>query len=656
MRPLKDADGSYASRPYGLTTGLENQALDLLFQVRDVRRPQQRMRGFSEPITIIEVDEAAIKASGVRLQKWPRDWYARLVDRASEGGATVIGLDFFLSEAGGRSTEDAKTDQQLAESIANAGNVVVAMKLDAGGYEAINPLPMYGQAAWATGFVDVPVDNDGFVRSLLLFRARPGENTEFSFATRVVEGHLLAQAYSQKLTELQGRALSEEAAADEAAQYAQQKSEMKPWGKDAIMINERVIALRNDNTLQLDYRTRPPAFRRISAADLLFNDQAQISDDLFRDRIVLIGSTNIDAPDLFPTPFYEASWLPRLLDRRMPTAPARTPGVELHATAAATMLFGNTLTRPRYRWQVSLLLLPLVFAALAVFRLRALWALLAVFLLALAVLVVALLAFSSRGMILPLATTWLGLVLLAPTGLGLRYAREHMLLGEKEAERAQVMDILSRCVSQNVAEELWQRRDQIVSGERRIVTIMFTDIRNFTTLSETAASDDLVEWLNDYFSRMHESIEAHCGHIDKFIGDGLMIVFGAPASRGDEAEARAAVACGLQMLDEVERMNEEWKELDRPQIRIGVGIHTGEATCGVVGAERRLEYTVIGDTVNLAARLESTTKEYGVPLLISEATARLLNEDFEAHALGEVKVKGKNASTRIYTVKQRNPL
>jgi adenylate cyclase len=88
----------------------------------------------------------------------------------------------------------------------------------------------------------------------------------------------------------------------------------------------------------------------------------------------------------------------------------------------------------------------------------------------------------------------------------------------------------------------------------------------------------------------------------------------------------------------------------RPEIKIGVGIHTGEATCGVVGAERRLEYTVIGDTVNLAARLESTTKEYGVPILLSEATARLLGDDYEARALGEVKVKGKHASTRIYTV------
>ncbi len=107
------------------------------------------------------------------------------------------------------------------------------------------------------------------------------------------------------------------------------------------------------------------------------------------------------------------------------------------------------------------------------------------------------------------------------------------------------------------------------------------------------------------------------------------------------------------MLTSVERMNEEWKGTGRPEIKIGVGINSGEATCGVVGAERRLEYTVIGDTVNLASRLESATKDVGVSILISEATARLLDDSYEVEALGELKVKGKSANTSIYTVKPK---
>jgi len=255
---------------------------------------------------------------------------------------------------------------------------------------------------------------------------------------------------------------------------------------------------------------------------------------------------------------------------------------------------------------------------------------------------------------LPLASAWAGILVLTPLGFGLRLARERILTSEAEAERALVMDILSRCVSKSVAKELWHRRDKILSGERQIVTIVFTDIRGFTTIAETAASDQVVEWLNIYFNRMNAIVEKHRGHINKFLGDGIMAVFGAPASLGDAVEARAAVACGLEMLAEVQKLNQEWQGTGRPQIAIGVGIHTGDATCGVVGAERRLEYTIIGDTVNLASRLESTTKDYSIPILISDATAALLGDDYDVRALGDVKVKGKMTKSRIYTVSQKS--
>ena len=630
LRPSKDTDGNYASSPYGLNTGLENKATDLLFQLRDVLRPGVRARGLSEPITIIEIDEQAIKASGVRLQKWRRDWYARLIERANKGGPSVIGLDIYLSEEGGTSPEDRAYDQQLVKAMTDAGNVVIASKLPAGGFPAITPLPQFADAAYTVGFVDLPLDSDEFVRSSQL-RWGEGDNMQFSLATHLAQGYLGAHL-----------------AAGQTPQY------LTPVDAENVLLNKRILPLRNGGTLQMDFRARTPAFRQVSAGEILFKDDGEVSDDLFRDRIVLIGATNIDAPDLFPTPFYEPSavtrWLARLLRCSLPTAPKRTPGVELHATTAATMLFGQPAVRPHYRWQLIVLMLPLVLCALAVFRLRSLWGLLAVVLIGVTTLAVSSWAFNAHGLILPLASAWLGLAVLTPLGLGLRYAHERVLHDETEAHRAEVMDILSRCVSEEVASELWDSRAQIMSGERRIVSIIFTDIRSFTTLSESASSDQIVVWLNDYFSRMHAIVTRHRGHINKFLGDGLMIVFGAPASRGDEVEARAAVACGLEMLSAVEKMNADWEGTGRPTIKIGVGIHTGEATCGVVGAERRLEYTIIGDTVNLASRLESTTKEYGVPLLASDATVRLLDHKYESSALGEVKVKGKNESTKIFAV------
>ncbi|HXT62369.1 MAG TPA: adenylate/guanylate cyclase domain-containing protein [Pyrinomonadaceae bacterium] len=630
MRPLKDADGSNTSHPYGLTTGLENQSLDLLFQLRDARRPELRQRGQQEPLTIIEIDDATIKASGVRIQKWPRDLYARLIDSAAQGGAAVIGLDMFLSEAGGASADDKAADEKLAKSIAEAGNVVVAMKTAAGGFEELQPLPMFADGAYAVGYVDLPLDSDEFVRSSQLVIPSQPEEKQLSFATRLVEGYLTATA------------------AEGSPPAILQKG-----ANGNFRLGEREILRRNDGNLQLDFRGRSPAFRRVSAAAILFNP-ASVPPDSFRDRIVLIGASNIDAPDLFATPFYEYSALARLFDRSLPNTPKRMPGVELHANAAATLLHGKMLKRPRYLLQTLATLLALIAVAASVFWLRPLIAFIAVIVIAGLSLAISSWAFNAHGIILPLASTWLGMIALTPIGLGVRYARERLLRSETEAERAQVMDIFSRFVSADVAKEMWDRRGQSsLAGEIRTVTIIFTDIRNFTTLSESEASDKVVAWLNDYFGRMNEIVERYGGHINKYIGDGLMIVFGAPVDRGDRVEAKAAVECGLAMLDEVERMNEDWKGSGRPVVKIGVGIHTGLATCGVVGAERRLEYTVIGDTVNLSARLESTTKEFSVPILISEPTAKLVGDYFDIRPLGEVKVKGKTQNTTVFTVSRK---
>ncbi|MDQ3753471.1 MAG: adenylate/guanylate cyclase domain-containing protein [Acidobacteriota bacterium] len=625
MRPLPDANGKYISYPYGLVTNLEQSALDAVFQLRDVLHLETRERGLQEPITIIGVDEDSIRESKIRLQGWPRSFYATLVERAQRGGASIIGLDLYLSEEGGVSPEVKADDQKLVD-VLNESNVVIAQKLDEGGTPAITPLPMFADVSSAVGFVDLPHDKDGFVRTAQLIRPKADGDAEFSFAAS------LAQFYLDKPLE-------------------------PVAGQDALKLGDRLLPLRNDLNINIDFRRRSPGFRYISASDILFKDSAAIPDEWFRDRIVLIGATNNDAPDLFFTPYYQPGVLStlfaRLTGRQLETAPKKMPGVEIHANIAATLLFGNNLRRLPYGARILIVLVALGLVAVAVFWLRALWAALVVALVAAGFLAVSSWAFNTQGILLPLATTQMGIVILALTGFLLRYAHERAIRDDKEAERAAIMDIFSRCVSPEVADTLWQQRaDLALGGERRIVTLIFTDIRGFTTLSESVSSEVVVQWLNEYFSRMHRIVCSYGGHINKFIGDGLMIVFGAPIARGDRLEARAAVACGLEMLAEVERINEEWKGTGRPHIAIGVGIHTGEATCGVVGAEGRLEYTIIGDTVNLSARLESTTKEKGVPILISDVTAQLLGIDYETEPLGDVKVKGKSQSTEVFTVKK----
>ncbi len=647
MRPVADANGSYGSLPYGWTTGIENQAVDLLFQIRE-GKTALRERGRNEPIVIIEIDDQSLTAGGRRAQDWSRSDYARLIEAASSGGAAVIGLDLIL--AGRSQPDEEQSDRALVEAISRAGNVVLAQKSSAAGTPAIKPEPVFVSATWAVGFVDLPLDSDGFVRSSAVRLNDDASDWQLSFGVRLAEGYRLGELYENKFQELRQRGLSDEQAQSEAAQHAQREATLKSAAEGNLILGEHLLPIRPDGFFQLDYRSRPKAFRTIPAFEVL-NSPATVAADFFRDRIVLIGRTSIAGGDYFATPLYEPSVLARFLAPGMASTPVRTSGVEIHATAIATMLFGASPARPTYPWQVAFVLVPLLVAALAIFRLQAWLALILVTAIAAGLLMVSSWMFNSRSVILPLGSSVLGLALLAPVGLGLHYARERSRRTETERDRALMMDIFSRCVSPAVAETLWQQRESVaLQGERRIVTVIFTDIRNFTTLCEASDSNEVVEWLKDYFTRMNEIITQHGGHINKFIGDGLMIVFGAPLSRGAEEEARAAVTCGLAMLEEVTKMNRDWQGTERPQIAIGVGVHTGEATCGVVGSPQRLEYTVIGDTVNLASRLESKTKELGVDLLMSAATAEYLNAQYTLNALGEVDVKGKEVRTTVLTI------
>jgi len=652
LRPAEDADGSMTSRPYGWTTGLEDSALDLLFQLRDALRPGLRGRGMQEPIVLVAIDDDSLRAAGLRAQNWPRSDYARLVDLASRGGATVIGLDLLLAGESGSTEEARQEDRALADALARAGNVVLAEKSAGGGTPAIRPATMFAQAAWATGFIDLPLDGDGAVRSAAVRLFSPEEGDwQLSFAARLVEGHRFAGLYEQALAERVAAGADEASAQREAFEVARRGALLRQGPDGALLCGARRLPLRDDDLLQLDFRARPPAFRRVSAFPLLKQGASAVPEDTFRDRIVLIAQTSIAGGDYFATPFYEPALLARLLGAKRPSGPVRTSGAEIQATTVATMLEGDSPVRLPFGAQVLLLLLVLAAAALAVFRLRAWLALLSVCGIALLLLCVASWTFAAHTRVLPLATAGLALVAFAPAGLALRHARERALREETERERARIMSIFASCVSPEVAETLWRQRDRLgLSGERRVVTVVFTDIRDFTSLSESSSSDRVVAWLTEYFARMNEVVTGHGGHISKFIGDGLMIVFGAPLGRGDESEARSAVACGLAMLREVETLGREWAGSGRPQIRIGVGIHTGEATCGVLGSPQRLEYTVIGDTVNAAARLESKTKELGVPLLLSGATAALVGPRADLRPLGPVEVKGKAERIEVFTI------
>ncbi len=187
-----------------------------------------------------------------------------------------------------------------------------------------------------------------------------------------------------------------------------------------------------------------------------------------------------------------------------------------------------------------------------------------------------------------------------------------------------------------------------LGGESLRVTVMFTDIRSFTTISERMDPQQLVALLNEYFTEMVGIVMQEDGVVDKYIGDAIMAVFGAPVPRPDDAVN--AVRAAVRMRQALRVLNRSLEERRLPTLRTGIGIHTGTVVAGNIGSEQRMEYTVIGDAVNLAARLETSTKELGVDVLVSEDTYELTKHAIEARALREITVKGRAQPVVAYEV------
>jgi adenylate cyclase len=224
-----------------------------------------------------------------------------------------------------------------------------------------------------------------------------------------------------------------------------------------------------------------------------------------------------------------------------------------------------------------------------------------------------------------------------------------VLVLEDITEKRRLMGTLSRVVSRQVAEQLIQSGELRLGGERKLVTVLMTDIRDFTTMSEQAPAEEIVAMLNDYFSRMIDVVFKYEGTLDKFIGDAIMAVFGAPIAHEDDAER--AVRAAIEMRQRLRAFNEERLRAGKSTIETGIGICNGEVVSGTIGSDERLEYTVIGDTVNLTARLENLTKQFDdYKILMNQQVHEQLNSKIPTRYLGEEQVKGKTEPVRVYGV------
>ncbi len=347
----------------------------------------------------------------------------------------------------------------------------------------------------------------------------------------------------------------------------------------------------------------------------------EVEPHLVAGRIVLIGASSYVLHDVFNTPF-------------APQAPM--PGVEIHANVLDNLLRGDPI-RPAGKT------LPLLFAiaaaAAATFvasRLSPVRACLVVVGVGVAY------AFVAYG-----ALAWYRLwleqvpVQLALFGPYAAVAIRNYVMEERAKRR------LSRFFSPAVAQDILKHEDMLQS-QRRKITILFSDIRNFTTISEKLPPETVVEALRYYFNTMTPIIFRNGGSVDKFVGDAIMAFFNAPAENPDHADN--ALQTAIEMVRAVETLSPHWEKLTGFPLRIGVGINTGEPVIGTMGSDERLEYSCIGDAVNLAARLESATKDIQKDIIVSEYTVRELKGNFPIRPVEEIHVRGRMQPVQVYAV------
>ena len=363
----------------------------------------------------------------------------------------------------------------------------------------------------------------------------------------------------------------------------------------------------------------------LSLSDVILS---KIHPETFKDKIVLLGFVGAIYQDIHSVPYQTGTY----------------PGVEVHATVIENIIRQDFLTRPEWTTLIDALLLFFLGLGLGITlpRTHSLRRELLIGLLSVSIVVfIVHMAFIFwkiwLNMTFPLTFIFLDYLLIT----SYQYFTE-------EKKRRVIRHAFEHYVSPAVVKTILERTENPALGqEQKMLTALFSDIRGFTGIAETMNSQKLAEFLDEFFTPMTEVILEYGGTVDKFIGDAIMVFYGAPIEQPDHAIRACKTA--VNMLLRVEELRVRWKARGLPQINIGLGINSGEMSVGNIGAKERFDFTIIGDNVNLASRLEGSNKEYGTNIVISQFTYELIRADsFTVRELDTVKVKGKKEPVMIY--------
>lgn len=608
-------------RSAGGLQALELGAYDLAFRLR--------------PAAMLDDRIALITETEEDLQRWgyplSDEVLAQVLDRLSEGGARVIGVDKY------RDVPVQPGEQHLNQVLKANPHVIWVSKFGGTDSATIAP-PLMLKGGGQVGFNDLIDDPGGIVRRGLLF-LDDGETAAYSLPLMMVLHYL------------------------EPSRIGLQPDPANPdylrLGSTTIPPFEQsdggyVGADAAGYQFLLDYAAMPGRFPRFTITELL---EGKAPPDAFRDKIVIVGTTAKSINDYFFTPYSQGL-----------ATDQRIYGVELFAHVTSQLLGFAEGQRQAFKTPPDSLELAWTWAwvmlgALAAMRARSLRGALAAVLAGGAALGAAYYLAFTHAWWIPLVPPLAGFLLTVMSAAS-------WLSAQEKRQRAMLMQIFSRHVSNEVASALWDQREQFLLGGRPrpqqiTATVLFSDIHGFTSVSEKLPPERLMDWLNEYMEAMSKVVSRHHGIVNKYIGDAVMALFGAPLARTDErdiaADAVAAVECALDMGREVARLNPLWAARGLPEISIRVGIYTGSLVAGSLGGTDRLEYTVIGDTVNIASRLESYDKDFTADadagrccrILIGDATLQRLGGRYRTESVGSVAFKGKEERVASYQVIDR---
>ncbi len=612
----------------GIFSTLENRSLDWRF--RTFIEPARSRDG----IVIIALDDTSFDSKGFQdnFGRWPprRQLYAGLVHYLHEWGAKAIAMDLLFQGPDPHAGDDALLSQALAERR----DVVLAFALNQGKFRETDPeaparlrekLARFAVRVRLEGtptfrsYSGIDLAQDEFLKSVPSIGCITVQSDGDGPVRRVTPLFRFEKQYYPSLP------------LAVAALVAGEKRDFALSPGPALVFKGRAAPLDDQGQMFIRWYGPEHTFKHYSVWKV-FNsafayekgEKPELPVETFKDKIVFIGATATGAADVRPTAFSETY-----------------PAVELQATVTANLLNGDFLRFPRRgTGAVAIVLMAFLLAGIVfLFNSASLYSFLAV-LVGAAYFAVACAEFGQHQLWIPMVAPLASGAVAFTSSTLLRYATEGR-------EKRRYRQTLVKYVSPQLVETIMSDFDWAgLRADKKTLTVLFSDVRGFTTFSEKYPPETVVATLNEHLNMMVSVIFKYGGTLDKFVGDCVMAFWGAPLAQRNHAELAARAA--LEMIAGLEKLNQKWQSEGRPTLQVGVGINTGDMLFGNIGSEQRMDFTVIGDSVNLGSRLESATKELHASIVISEATYHEIRQVARVRPLGEISVKGKEQKVVVY--------